>query len=58
MNRTLSIFVGLAVIVAVIALVGLLTRAPQFADLREGLGRRTRFGNDEPDEVVEDAVET
>ncbi len=58
MNRTLSIFLGLAVIVVLIALIGLFTRAPQFADLREGMGRRVRAATDPLEEGVEGEAAT
>lgn len=53
MNRTLSIFLGLAVVVIVVALIGVFTRAPQLAELREGMGRRVRAAADTIDESVE-----
>jgi hypothetical protein len=53
MKRLLSIFLGLAVIALVITMIGLFTRTPQFAELRQGLGRRTRSAMDVLDEGVE-----
>jgi hypothetical protein len=53
MKRVLSIFLGLAVIVLVITMIGLITRAPRFAELREGIGRRSRSAMDVLDEGVD-----
>jgi hypothetical protein len=52
MNRVLSIFIGLAVIVALVAMIGMFTRTPRFAELRESMGRR---GSSETDALEESA---
>jgi hypothetical protein len=53
MKRVLSIVLGLAVVVVVIAMIGLFTRSPQFVELREGIGRKGRSAMDVLDEGVE-----
>ncbi|NJD27786.1 MAG: hypothetical protein FIA92_05760 [Chloroflexi bacterium] len=53
MKRVLSIALGLAVVVVVIAMIGLVTRSPQFVEFRGEIGRKRRSAMDVLDEGVE-----